>query len=387
MSLRSFRFSGAVGLTTTVAAFTLAIAQPVGATITVNFNQGASLQADASNAIIVAAFQKAANNWTNVFTNTFTFNLNIDFATLGAGTIASAGSNRTNYSYSSYRGALAGGLTKSADDLLALNSLTTDTSFDRLINRTSDNPSGSGSATAYTDDSQSSVQLTNANAKAVGLMGANNAAVDSSLSFNNLFRSSFDFDPTDGITTGLFDFVGVATHEIGHALGFISGVDILDGNSPPSGGPFSARAFSSVSSLDLFRYSTASATAGTNGSGIIDWTASRTDKYFSLDNGKTKIASFATGVNFGDGSQASHWKDDGTGNNASSLNPGYIGVMDPTAPRGLLLPITGADLRAFDVIGYTLVPAQAGVAPEPGSLALLLPVLGAVGLVLRRRKK
>jgi hypothetical protein len=40
------------------------------------------------------------------------------------------------------------------------------------------------------------------------------------------------------------------------------------------------------------------------GNGVIDWTASTTDKYFSIDGGTTKLASFATGVNYGDGQQS-----------------------------------------------------------------------------------
>lgn len=53
--------------------------------------------------------------------------------------------------------------------------------------------------------------------------------MDGSITFNS--KRTFDFDPSNGITAGQFDFVGTATHEIGHVLGFISGVDILDLNS------------------------------------------------------------------------------------------------------------------------------------------------------------
>lgn len=94
-----------------------------------------------------------------------------------------------------------------------------------------------------------------------------------------------------------------------------------------------------MSPLDLFRYSTASTALG-----IIDWTASTTDKYFSLNNGTTKIASFSTGSSYGDGQQSSHWKD--------SLG---LGSMDPTAALGELMNITSLDLIAFDVMGWNLV--------------------------------
>ena len=145
--------------------------------------------------------------------------------------------------------------------------------------------------------------------------------------------------------------MGVATHEIGHALGFLSGVDQLDyfGN-PKNGGPFNDNQLPFVNTLDLFRYSTDSKNLG-----AIDGTADTRDKYFSLDGGTNKIASFATGVDFGDGQQASHWKD----------NLG-LGIMDPTFARGELGIIRENDLRAFDVIGYNRASITATAVPELG---------------------
>lgn len=84
-----------------------------------------------------------------------------------------------------------------------------------------------------------------------------------------------------------------------------------------------------------------------------------------MDGGLTQIALFANGVVYGDGNQASHWKD----------NLG-IGILDPTAFPGELMTLTATDLLAFDVLGYTLVP-------EPGCGMLLL--IGGVFLFRQRK--
>jgi hypothetical protein len=104
------------------------------------------------------------------------------------------------------------------------------------------------------------------------------------------------------------------------------------------------------------------------GAGVIDWTADSRDKYFSIDAGADIVTTFSEGVNFGDGRQASHWRD-GLG----------IGVMDPTAGAGELLSISANDIEAFDVIGWNVA------APEPSSLLLL--GLGFGGLLARLRAR
>jgi hypothetical protein len=298
----------------------------------------------------IDGFQAAADLWSAILTDDIIVNININFTALGAGILGSANSTKTNVSYTDYRNSLIADAT-SLDDATAVAALDPSSAPGMLINRTANSPHGAGSATPYLDNdgdaNNSTVWLNTTVAKAVGLLPANNAAVDASISFSTSF--TWDFDRSNGISGGAFDFVGVAAHEIGHALGFVSGVDILDANSPPNNGPFNDHQFTFVSALDLFRYSNDSFAQG-----VHDWTADNRTKYFSIDGGATSLTTFSTGRTFGDGQQASHWKD----------NLG-IGAMDPTAASGEFVDVTNMDVRAFDVIGWD-VAMDYGDAPDTG---------------------
>ncbi len=282
----------------------------------------------------IDGFRSAGALWSSLYTDDVTVNINVNFTALGTGILGGANPTNQTFSYSQVYNALSNDRT-SADDNLAVSSLSPKSTFNMLLNRTANSPNGRGSATPFLDSdgdaNNQTIRLTSANAKALGLV-ANNSSFDASISFSNRF--TWDFNRNDGISTGAFDFVGIAAHEIGHSLGFISGVDILDGNS--SSTFFNDNQFTFVNPLDLFRYSSDSAKVKS-----IDWTADAREKYFSLDGGVTKIATLATGVAKGDGRQASHWKD----------NLG-LGIMDPTISPGELLAITENDKRAFDVIGW-----------------------------------
>lgn len=309
----------------------------------------------------IAGFNAAGAFWSSKFTDDVIIKMNVGTAALGSGILASTGSTQATLSYTDFRNALGADMT-SATDTAALSSLALGPAFGMLINRTSNNPNGAGSATAYLDNdgdaNNSTIRITTANAKALGYTFSPTLS-DASITFGNAF--SWDYDNGNGVSSGAYDFVGIAIHEIGHSLGFISGVDVLDGNSPPINGPFSDNQFTYVSALDLFRYSVAS-----TASGVTDWTASNTTKYFSLDNGATAVANFSNGLNFGDGRQASHWKD----------NLG-LGVMDPTAATGETLVAGPNDFIAFDAIGWDLVP-------EPS--AMMLGCAGLLAAFTRRRR-
>ena len=283
----------------------------------------------------IDAFQEAADILSAMFTDDIVVNISINFKTLSSGILGQSSFMLQLNTYSEVYTALLNDQTSSSDNV-ATNFLPTGSSLAVYINLTSDNPNGSGSITPYLDNNGDEnnyrIRITTANAKALGLRTAGNTATDASITFSDQY--SWDFDRSDGITPGSFDFVGIAIHEIVHAMGFTSGVDYLDEN--PMHFEYN---YTHISTLDLYRYSSNSISAGAD----IDWTADTRTKFFSIDGGMTNLATFSTGINYGDGRQASHWKD--------HLN---LGIMDPTAAPGEFMDITAVDVIAWDVIGWDL---------------------------------
>ena len=164
-------------------------------------------------------------------------------------------------------------------------------------------------------------------------------------------------------------------------LGFESGVDDLDSLLFNTGGIGSIGGTPSISApddndlafvtpLDFLRFSDDSVIAGAD----IDWTADTRDKFYSIDGGLTAAiggtSHWSTGFNFGDGQEASHWR-----------NGAGIGILNPVATAGASLAVSATDVQAFDVIGFDRVIAPV---PEPSSSMLML--LGAGALFFRRRR-
>ena len=227
---------------------------------------------------------------------------------------------------------------KSADDLTATSSLENTPNISYLLSNTNLD----GGAT-YLDNGGSvnnrTFSISTVNARALGYTtygvgdGLYGSKSDATISFSSAF--TWDFDPSDGITPGSIDFVGVAMHEIGHAMGFSTEVDIIEKN--PGLSPDS---YTMLTILDLFRYSN-SAEFGIKRD--ISDESTRT-KYFSIDGGATAIGDFSNGVTYGKDYQASHWKD-------QYPNP-PLGIMNPYITPSVQGFVSENDLMAMDVIGF-----------------------------------
>lgn len=336
-----------------------------------NYNQTGNPFAD-------LAIRKAVDQWSMEFTDDITVNLNFGFGAMAGDILAGTGTSRQTQTYSDFWNAIGNDVGSGHDEDF-FQALPTGSSFSMLINRTSE-AGGRNHEIAYLDNdggaNNTNVLISTANAKALGLRGAHANGTDGAIVFNYGFQ--WDFDPTDGIDPGKHDFYAVALHEIGHALGFVSGVDELAsfdvvsvGDGDPDFPDDNSMVY--VNSLDFLRHSGDSQNEGAD----LDFTADPRDKYFSIDGGLTSPAGggahWATSVQYGDGYQASHWK---ISSGLGIMEPEY----DPENPGGL---ISEFDLMAFDVIGYDRF-SGGGAVPEPTGMAAGLLLL--IPLMRRRRK-
>ena len=255
-----------------------------------------------------AAFSAAAFEWASVLSDPVEVRLSIGFRDLGvnSGGQTVLGSTSPTFrvlNYLDYRAALV------ADQKGAL---------DRAA-----------VATLGASGPSSQVLLTSAEARAAGLAGP--VGVDAVIEFTTRIA----FAETRAALTGSnYDLIGVAAHEIGHVLGWVSSVDV---------------GVSFRSGLDLFRYSAA---------GVRSFVAGQA-AYLSGDGGVTSVGPLSVG---GAGQyQASHWLQE-TG-----------GLLDPGLVAGEAQFVTARDMAALELVGWDVA------VPAPGSVGILMAGLGFLG--------
>jgi FG-GAP-like repeat len=241
------------------------------------------------------------------FNDPITININVGYGEVGgqaldSGSLGESETTFRSYTYAQIRTALVNDA-KSADDATAVASLPTS------------DPTGGGS-----------YWVARAEAKALGLLGASTAA-DGSVGFSN--TATFDYDDSNGVTAGRYDFFGTVAHEITEVMGR----QLLVGQTLGS-------TFNSYEPMDLFHYSA---------SGLRNFSGTRAG-YFSPDGGKTNLDNFNTDPNgdFGD------WA-------ASAGHDSFLAFSS----SGVVNLVTAADLRVMDVIGYDPVQSGSPTSPPP----------------------
>lgn len=336
-----------------------------------SFDPGTTLQQ-------MVGFEMAGRYWSAFLNDNTSLNIHVGVSSeLGRNVIGGAlPGMRASQSYSGYRNALDHG-SKSADDVTALNHLAFGSSFTAGFS-TVDNGFWRTRV-----ESRETLNMTRAVAKAAGLsLTDGNTALDGYILFSNLsdattstgqaVRWSYDYTGSS-IAANTLDFLSTAVHEIGHILGFVSGVDQPGWISLVNDAIRVARAtdnftssttyidtmrdrLSYINPLDLFRYN-----ANTAQMGVIDmaYGVRNTANLFSLDRGRTQLAAFSTGAdtaNGGDGYQASHWAN------------GTHSIMNPTLALGSRRTVAPLDLLALDVIGWDIAPTGINTAIDLSSL-------------------
>jgi len=174
-----------------------------------------------------AAFIRAAQNWETIILSPITIYIDVDFGfdqfwqALACQVLGSTSTPASTYPYQSVR-----------------TNLIAEANGERQRHQTSDLQRASFNERAHGPGQREYDRCVELDARAIGLLPAVAQSSDSAstIAFNSSF--TYDFDPSDGISGGT-DFDAVATHEIGHALGFDSDAGFSATVARPAMGPLS----------------------------------------------------------------------------------------------------------------------------------------------------
>ncbi len=298
-------------------------------TTRINLNFGPTMQ---NNLAAMQTAQRAADFWSKALADDVTIELDVEFFSLGAGLGGTMAPVMGNMLYDQVR------------DAMILDAQPHETIVSQLPVFTGLTTDGAEAADR--------VSVTRANMKALGVPSLPASAsqygggqVDGIMSISDVYDDSSA------------DFLQIAIHEIGHALGFVSGVDGVD----------TGATIANLTTMDMFRVAPGQGAVNfTDAARVLDPTK---DQVF-YDGGHfnpSRISTIAgltvgdiplsTGELIGDGYEASHFK------NRNLINGVYLGTMDPVTNPAATENLSENDKRVLDLVGWDVVyagPASPG---------------------------
>jgi hypothetical protein len=165
------------------------------------------------------------------------------------------------------------------------------------------------------------LDISTAEAKALGVMAAADPSIDGWVGISSLYP--FTSDLNNRAVFGAYDLVGVLEHEISEVMGRIS----------------SLNSFNSYSALDLFRYDAPGILQGGRGD----------PSYFSVDSGQTSLADFNNYVTGNSKSDLGDWAE----------SAGLDAFRANNSGEGNENPVTPTDITVMQAIGWTTTSASA----------------------------